>query len=97
MISTFSPIRIWYAVGPVVVHSAARFDRLQDERVDDLVEPVGEPHRETGRDHIPAAALDLVRIDVDHQREQRDRVPLEQVRVTNLPQGLQREVRPRGQ
>jgi hypothetical protein len=70
---------------------------LQNERVDDLVEPVGPPHRDAGRDHIPAAAFDLVRVDVDHERQQRDRVPLEQVRVTDLPQGLQRGVCPRGQ
>ena len=68
----------------MVVQIAARSVRLEHERVDDLVEPVGQPDGEAGGHDVEAPALDLVGVRVDHEREQRDGVPLELRRVAEV-------------
>lgn len=72
MISAFTPIRNWYAVGPVVVQSPGAVGAVKYHSVDDLVDPVGQPHREAGGDDIPAAALHLVGVRIEDDGEQRD-------------------------
>ena len=50
---------------------------VEDQGVPDLVEPVHAEERQAGEDHVPVPALDLVRVDVEHQQQERDHVPLE--------------------
>jgi hypothetical protein len=65
--------------------------KCKNQRVDHLVERVGEQHGESCRDDVEAAALELDAVDVDSDRQQRDRVPLEVVRVADLFERFQRE------
>ena len=70
---------------------------LEDQRVDDLVEPVREPHREAGGDDVQPAALDLVGVGVDDERQERDGVPLELRRIADEALGRARGVGVRGE
>ena len=63
---------------------------MQHHRVDDLVEPVGEPHGQSGRDDVEASALDLVGVGPQDEHEQSHRVPLELRRIAHESFGLQR-------
>jgi hypothetical protein len=50
---------------------------MQDERVDDLLGPVHQPERESCEHDAPGRLLDLDRLHVHGEREQRDRRPVE--------------------
>jgi hypothetical protein len=69
---------------------------VQDQRVGDLVDPVGEPQGEPGEDDVVAAALGLLRVDVEDERQQGDRVPLEGRGVAQQLLRLAGEVGDRG-
>jgi hypothetical protein len=66
---------------------------VQDERVDDLVGPVHQPERKAREHDAPVGFLDLDRVDVDGQRQQRDRRPVEQAGRTQQVLGFARELR----
>jgi hypothetical protein len=69
---------------------------VQDERVDDLVCPVHQPEGQAGEHDAPVGALDLDRIDVDGEREQRDGRPVEHARRPQQVLGFARELRDAG-
>ena len=69
---------------------------VEDERVDDLVEPVEEPERDAREDDVPAAPLDLDAVGIEDEREQRDRVPLELIGIAQEALGIPREIGNRG-
>jgi hypothetical protein len=69
---------------------------VQDQRVDDLVEPVEAPQREPREHDVPAAPLDLDRVDVDHDGEDEDGRPGEPAGIAQLVERLAAEVGERG-
>jgi hypothetical protein len=66
---------------------------VQHQRVCDLVDPVGQPEGDAGEDDVEAPALDLLRVNVENEREQRDRVPLERRGIAQDVLGGAGEVR----
>ena len=65
---------------------------VQDERVDDLVRPIHQPERQAREHDAPVRALDLDRVHVHGQRQQRDRRPVEQARGAPQVLGSAREL-----
>ena len=68
---------------------------VEDQGVGDLVDPVRKPEGHTAST-MSSGALDLDRVDVDHERQQRDDVPLELVLVAQQVLSLHRAVGHRG-
>ena len=77
----FSPIRIRKLVSPVTVHSGARSLAWKIAELTSSLNQSISQNARPGEDDVPAPALDLDRVDVEREPEQRDGGPLERVAV----------------
>ena len=61
---------------------------MEENRIDDFVDPVSAPKGQASHNHIPVALLDFVGIDVEDDSQQGDNVPLELAAIPENRQGL---------